>query len=192
MTPASDSNSKDEAKKDSQDQATRKSGRWGADEPSYGRRPPGSRENTEKQPNPQGPEYEQGGAYPGGSYPRRDLNDAAPPEPGRSGLDAQSAERAQAARKAQKEETMEPVHDKKAAPQGPSTDNKKATEGRNPEARKETEGKETEHGRTVANRPADPNRLATKVNIPPGVSPEDARDPGNMDKDASKQVDNES
>lgn len=50
-----------------EDNATGKSGRLGAQEPPYGERdvPP---EYHSKRPNPQGPEYEEGGAYPGRSY----------------------------------------------------------------------------------------------------------------------------
>lgn len=32
--------------------------------------------------------------------------------------------------------------------------------------------------RTLTNRPTDPNSLGADVNIPPGVKPEDAHDPG--------------
>lgn len=59
-----------------EDNATRKSGRWGSEEPSYGETEP-ARARDSKRPNPQGPEYEQGGAYPG---PSKDRNPAGSPE----------------------------------------------------------------------------------------------------------------
>lgn len=45
---------------------TRESGRWGADEPDYGR-PRGERPEPEPHtgPNRHGPQYEEGGRYPG-------------------------------------------------------------------------------------------------------------------------------
>jgi len=49
--------------------ATRKSGRWGANEPPYGEHEPSAKCDS-RQPNPQGPEYEEGGAYPGRPYKR--------------------------------------------------------------------------------------------------------------------------
>ena len=45
--------------------------------------------------------------------------------------------------------------------------------------------------RTIAGRPADPNRLGGGVQIPPGVHPADVRDPGNATPDAPP-VDNRS
>jgi len=54
----------------SPDEYPRKSGRWGAEEPPMGR-PYGERPNPGKggKPNPHGPEYEQGGRYPGTQTP---------------------------------------------------------------------------------------------------------------------------
>ena len=45
--------------------------------------------------------------------------------------------------------------------------------------------------RTIAGRPADPNRLGAGVQFPPGVDPEDARDPGRATPNAPP-VDNRS
>ena len=45
--------------------------------------------------------------------------------------------------------------------------------------------------RTLSNRPQDPNRLGGNKNFPPGVDPEDARDPGNQTPGAPP-VDNRS
>jgi len=45
--------------------------------------------------------------------------------------------------------------------------------------------------RSIANRPIDPNSLPSRVNIPPGVTPEDVRDPGRQTPDAPP-VDNRS
>lgn len=45
--------------------------------------------------------------------------------------------------------------------------------------------------RSIANRPIDPNSLPSRVNIPPGVKPEDVRDPGRQTPDAPP-VDNRS
>lgn len=72
---------------------------------------------------------------------------------------------------------MDPVHDKKTE------------QNQEEERRKKTEGKETEHGRTVANRPADPNRLASKGNFPPGVDADEVRDPGSMDNELERPED---
>lgn len=55
----------------SREHATRNSGTFGADEPAYGRQE-GSRptpEKGKKKPNAQGPQYEEGGAYPGTRAP---------------------------------------------------------------------------------------------------------------------------
>lgn len=42
-------------------------------------------------------------------------------------------------------------------------------------------GKQKPQERTVGNHPADPNRLGADWNLlPPGISDQDARDPGNM------------
>lgn len=53
-------------KQPGQDKHTRQTGRFGADEPDYGR-PHGDKPNPGKggRANPQGPEFEQGGSYPG-------------------------------------------------------------------------------------------------------------------------------
>lgn len=49
-----------------QEEHSRESGRWGAEEPDYGR-PPSQRPNPEPRsgPNRKGPQYEEGGRYPG-------------------------------------------------------------------------------------------------------------------------------
>lgn len=52
-----------------EENTTRKSGRWGANEPPYGGHEPASKRDS-KRPNPEGPEYEEGGAYPGRAYDR--------------------------------------------------------------------------------------------------------------------------
>lgn len=49
---------------------------------------------------------------------------------------------------------------------------------------------EGEH-RTLGNHPADPNAWTNKINIPPGISAEDAADPGNATPGATP-VDNRS
>jgi len=65
----------------------RRSGRWGAEEPPYGR-PAGERPNSGQggRPNPRGPEYEQGGRYPGAREPGEGRSAAgetgATPKPG--------------------------------------------------------------------------------------------------------------
>lgn len=117
-----------------EENATSKSGRWGSEEPSYGDREP-SRAHDSKHPNPQGPEYEEGGAYPGRSYGRGP------------------------------EHSPESMHrpDSLAKP-----DTHEA-------------GKQAPPDRTVGNHPADPNRVGAKWNLlPPGISDEDARNPGGM------------
>ncbi|MFJ1298929.1 BON domain-containing protein [Pseudomonadota bacterium AL_CKDN230030165-1A_HGKHYDSX7] len=66
-----------------QEHETRQSGQFGADEPDYGR-PPGERpaDNVGGKPNRAGPQYEEGGRYPG---PREPGGDAAEdPEPARA------------------------------------------------------------------------------------------------------------
>jgi hypothetical protein len=42
-----------------------RSGQFGADKPEFGKAPPTSKRHADKQPNQQGPEYEEGGQYPG-------------------------------------------------------------------------------------------------------------------------------
>jgi hypothetical protein len=42
-----------------------RSGQFGADKPEFGKAPPASKRHADKQPNQQGPEYEEGGQYPG-------------------------------------------------------------------------------------------------------------------------------
>jgi len=54
MSKAPDSKAR--PKKPAEEHATRKSGRWGAEEPSYGRAPPAPYEKVAKRPNPEGPE----------------------------------------------------------------------------------------------------------------------------------------
>ena len=58
-----------------QEKHTRESGRWGADEPDYGR-PQGKRPEPEPKsgPNRKGPQYEEGGRYPG----TREVNEHTP------------------------------------------------------------------------------------------------------------------
>lgn len=51
--------------------------------------------------------------------------------------------------------------------------------------------REGDTDRTLADRPADPNRAGAKVKIPPGVSSEDFLDPGNQTPGAPP-VDNRS
>lgn len=123
-----------------EDNATRKSGRWGGEEPSYGDTNP-ARARDSKKPNPQGPEYEEGGAYPGPSHNR---------DPGDS-----------------------PESMQKPDPLGkPKT---------------HEAGQQKTQERTVGNHPADPNRLGADWNLlPPGISDEDAKDPGNMDDKSKK------
>jgi hypothetical protein len=45
-------------------QAAHQSGQFGADKPGFGKPPPPKRE-SDKEPNVKGPEYEEGGQYPG-------------------------------------------------------------------------------------------------------------------------------
>ncbi|WP_397473423.1 hypothetical protein [Pusillimonas sp.] len=118
-----------------EDNATRKSGRWGSEEPAYGEPEP-ARAHDSKRPNPQGPEYEEGGAYPG---PSQDRNPGGSPESMR------------------KPDSLGKPERHEASAQEPQK-------------------------RTVGNRPADPNRMGADWNLlPPGISDEDAKDPGNMD-----------
>jgi len=58
------------AAKEGSTEHARKSGRWGAEEASYGR-PHGERPNPGQggRANPKGPEFEQGGRYPGAREP---------------------------------------------------------------------------------------------------------------------------
>ena len=118
-----------------EEHATRKSGRWGADEPDYGDREP-ARDLDSKKPNPHGPEYEQGAAYPG---PTKDNNPGGSPESMRN-------------------------------PDSLGKANQSGTGEQNPQER------------TAGNHPADPNRMGADWNLlPPGISDDDVKDPGNMD-----------
>lgn len=51
--------------------------------------------------------------------------------------------------------------------------------------------KEPDDRRTLGNHPVDPNAWTSKINIPPGIKPEDAVDPGNATPGAAP-VDNRS
>lgn len=48
-----------------QERAARRSGRLGADKPSYSKEKKGVRREADKKPNPEGPQFEEGGQYPG-------------------------------------------------------------------------------------------------------------------------------
>ncbi len=63
-----------------------------------------------------------------------------------------------------------------------------APDPKSPPARHDTA---KEEGRTLGNHPVDPNAWTSKVNIPPGISAEDAIDPGSATPGAAP-VDNRS
>ena len=46
-------------------EAARRSGQFGADKPGFGKAPPPVRREADKTPHRKGPEYEEGGPYPG-------------------------------------------------------------------------------------------------------------------------------
>jgi hypothetical protein len=46
-------------------EAARRSGQFGADKPGFGKPPPHPERKSDKKPNEKGPEYEEGGQYPG-------------------------------------------------------------------------------------------------------------------------------
>ncbi|MCW0206859.1 MAG: hypothetical protein OJK14_07160 [Achromobacter sp.] len=46
-------------------EAARRSGQFGADRPGFGKPPPHPERGSDKKPNDKGPEYEEGGQYPG-------------------------------------------------------------------------------------------------------------------------------
>lgn len=68
----------------SQEEHSRESGRWGADEPDYGR-PRGDKPEAEPkgEPNPHGSPYEEGGRYPG-TRETTDKTQSRSAEPGQS------------------------------------------------------------------------------------------------------------
>ncbi|MBB1593032.1 hypothetical protein [Achromobacter sp. UMC46] len=45
--------------------AAHRSGQFGADKPGFGKPPPAANRPADKKPNTKGPEYEEGGQYPG-------------------------------------------------------------------------------------------------------------------------------
>ncbi|MFD4836692.1 hypothetical protein ACFWP0_04235 [Achromobacter sp. NPDC058515] len=46
-------------------EAAHESGQFGADKPGFGKKPPAPKRESDKKPNEKGPEYEEGGQYPG-------------------------------------------------------------------------------------------------------------------------------
>lgn len=58
----------------------------------------------------------------------------------------------------------------------PESSFRKETESQEKQAEKSRQRKEER--RSMMNAPVDPNSPTTKVNIPPGIDPEDAADPG--------------
>lgn len=54
-----------------QERAARRSGRLGADKPPYGKDKKRVRREADKRPNPEGPQFEEGGQYPGVRGPGR-------------------------------------------------------------------------------------------------------------------------
>ena len=76
----------------------------------------------------------------------------------------------------------------------------KSSQGHNPifdkktrddDAQRNKPATDTAQDRTLTNRPADPNAATTDLQIPPGIKPEDAVDPGRATPDAPP-VDNRS
>lgn len=45
--------------------AARRSGQFGADQPGFGKKPPAAKRPADTKPNTKGPEFEEGGQYPG-------------------------------------------------------------------------------------------------------------------------------
>ncbi|GGX11734.1 hypothetical protein GCM10007242_17380 [Pigmentiphaga litoralis] len=71
----------------------------------------------------------------------------------------------------------------KSPSEGNATEDAGTARGTTPGKPKDGEGKDA---RTIGNHPTDPNALGAKANFPPGVSAEEAHDPGNQVKSGPK------